>query len=69
MPCVKKQAPANDQLPRCADCKLGEFDAGESIGDCHLLPMDWVPTDAGLMAMWKPAQADGYCRYFERKTH
>lgn len=70
MRCVKKQKTADDQLPHCSDCKLAEFKADEEIGECHLLPMDWVPVEGeGPVAMWKPAHKDGYCRYFERKVH
>lgn len=69
MSCVKKQKTTSDLLPRCADCKLGEFEPGESLGDCHLFPMDWIQTEAGLVAMCKPAHKDGYCRSFERKVH
>ena len=64
----KKKVP-DELLPHCEDCKMGEFKHGENLGECHLLPMDWVGTDSGPTPMWKPACRDGYCRSFDRKVH
>lgn len=65
----RKTKVSDDQLPHCEHCKCGEFKPGESIGECHLLPMDWVVIDAGPIPMWKPAQRNGYCKHFDRKVH
>lgn len=58
-----------DCMPRCENCKAAEFEPGEEVGECHLLPMDWVVVQEQPVLMWKGCERGGWCRHFERKTH
>jgi hypothetical protein len=60
----------DDCMPRCENCNAGCFEKGEEQGECRLLPMDWVSDgDGGVVAAWKPAYREGWCRHFMRQVH
>jgi hypothetical protein len=59
----------DDCMPRCENCNAAEFEPGADVGECRLLPMDWVVVSDTPVAMWKPCYRDGYCRHFMRKSH
>jgi hypothetical protein len=56
-------------MPKCATCNAGVFESGSDVGECRLLPMDWVPVEGNPVLMWKGCYRDGWCRHFERKAH
>lgn len=59
-----------DCMPSCENCNAAEFEQGADVGECHLLPMDWIPIgDGDAIAKWKPCFPGGWCRHFERKSH
>ena len=73
---VSRKIKVNDEmLPHCKDCKFGEF--GARVGECHYYPMDWVVIknspaegiEGGTFPMWRPAEENGYCSFFQRKVH
>lgn len=66
---MAKKIPS-DCMPRCEDCAASEFEPGEVMGECHLLPMDWVPMgEDHVRPMWKAAIVGGWCMHFKRKVH
>lgn len=59
-----------DCMPKCEGCNAGVFEPGDEVGECHLLPMQWVTLgEQNAVPMWAPARRDGWCRHFERKVH
>lgn len=64
----KPELPA-DCMPNCENCNAGRFNTGEEVGECRLLPMDWIVIADEPTPMWKPCYREGWCRHFERKTH
>jgi hypothetical protein len=66
----KKAEVPDDCMPKCENCNAGVFQKGEDIGECHLLPMDWIPIgDGDALAKYKPAMRGGWCRHFDRKVN
>lgn len=65
----KKTEVPGDCMPKCENCNASEFESGEDVGECHLLPMDWVVVEEQPVLMWKGCERSGWCRHFERKTH
>lgn len=70
-----KNALPEDCIPKCSTCNASEFKDpknDEEIGECHLLPMDWVVVverDDQPVPMWKPCVKTGWCRHYQRKTN
>lgn len=65
----KKSDVSEDCMPKCENCNAGNFETNDDLGECHLLPMEWVVISDSPTAMWSPCFRGGYCRHFERKTH
>lgn len=58
-----------DCMPKCGDCNAGQFQKGSDVGECRLLPMDWVVIADSPVLMWKGCYRDGWCRHFERRCN
>jgi hypothetical protein len=71
MPRKKTQTASipDDCMPNCETCNAGVFDRESDVGECHLLPMDWVVVEGDPVLMWKGCYRDGWCRHFERRAH